>query len=458
LDPKAGLRRNPATEARRETVAETPAVPYAIEIEALRDRFVTSTGDSLLARALGDGVPAAWALFQDVVRPRLVAAIGPLCADPREADAVSERTAARLFRERVRMFAAVSRNGSLSLFDRCLAVALVELDAVRRGADPGIDPLAAATRLGELPTGGDPPLLAEFLARAAALPASARRPDLRADAEVQRESVKQRRQGARILNLPAVLALVFLALISVTTLFILDQPEEDRATIDRARIAEYVIDGRFDDAVRLLADSPPPGLEGLMPVLPETRFQRLRALRARASEPPRVALTAPLGKIDDPTPTLCFRLADPTQAYRIRLVDSGAATIVLTRDMKDGALTAPLGPEVKLIRGAIYTVLVEWNGGGARFQFEVLTEDASRRIEDRVASVIAGFESSPPQLVHFLKAHVLRAEQCFMASIHEWRALAERFPGLEYPREEAASVFDVELRQPALALEELTAR
>jgi len=141
----------------------TDFVPkVTIEIEALRERLLADHGalagngagtiDSRLARAMAAGVPAAWALFQDVVRPRLVSAAVALVDDQKRAVEIADATCADLYRLRAdRGRPGLSDlPGDVTLFQFCRAAAYRRILGDTATGLPD-DPIGAARSL----AGGD---------------------------------------------------------------------------------------------------------------------------------------------------------------------------------------------------------------------------------------------------------------------------------------------------------------
>lgn len=431
-----------------------------IEVEALRDRLLasrerdaalaTGTIDVALARAMAAGIPAAWALFQDVVRPRLVSAAVAVVTDHKRAVEIADSTCGDLYQRRAERGdpGLIDLPVDVSLFSLCRALVYRRIIASPDATALPDDAIAAARGL----TGADD-RFAEFRGLDARLPPELRGFSLEDQLARQRPDPKEARIRVRILNLPAVLTLCFLALIGVASFYILEQPRPDRTIRAAAQLEEALLANRFDEAVRLLADGPPPGLERLEPVRPETRLQRIRELRARTHERPRVMVLSPVGRIDSVRPTIRLARFDLPGESRFRLVEAASGRTIVERVLPSGESLIDIG--VDLERGSMYTISIESPITSIRSQFEILAEADRASIESRIGAVTRLVDSSNPIVLSFLRAHVYRSEDCLIASLHEWRALAELCPDSSYPREEAAFTLDMRLRIPARAILEL---
>lgn len=441
------------------TVTTDPVPRVTIEIEELRERLLADRGtlagngagtvDSQLARAMAAGVPAAWALFQDVVRPRLVSAAVAVVDDPKRAVEIADATCADLYRQR----ADRGRPGlsdlpvDVTLFQFCRAETYRRIlgDAATSLPD---DPIGAARSL----TGGDARFtaLAQLDSRQSVELRGFSLPDQLAR---QRPDPRDTRNTVRILNLPAVLTLAFVALIVIASFFILEQPTQNRTQRAAARLEEAVRERQFDEATRLLADNPPPGMERLEPVRPESRIQRIRELKNRPIERPKALVVSPIGKIDSVRPVIRLSLADVVGEYKLRIIESATGVNVMNRTFQREQSIIEI--ESDLQRGSIYTISVESPQGSIRSQFEIMTDEERAAVEARIAAIVSLVDSTDPIVLIFLRAHVYRSEDCLVASLEQWRALAEACPESQYAREEAAFTLDARLRLPALAILEL---
>lgn len=452
----------PARSIRRpEMSSPSDRIPKpTIQIEALRDQLLagrdrnapkaTGTVDVALARAMAAGVPAAWALFQDVVRPRLVSVAVALVDDQKHAVEVADATCGEIYRRR-------DERGDPGLADLPVDVSLFALCRAlvyRRIVPPSIaatlpeDAIAAARALG----GGDErfELLASLESK---LPGDLRSFSLEDQLARQRPGADEGKNRVRILNLPAVLTLAFLVMTAAAAFYIVEQPRPDRTRRTAAQLEEALIARRFDEAARLLADDPPPGLERLEPVRPESRHQRIRELRARSFERPKVMVIAPIARIDAVRPTVRLDLVDLPGEFRFRLVEAANGRTIVERMIPQGQSIIDVG--VDLERGSMYTISVESPHASIRSQFEILSTSERTAIESRIGAVTRLVASQDPVVLSFLRAHVYRSEDCLVASVQEWRKLAQLCPETVYPREEAAFTLDMRLRNPARAILEL---
>ncbi len=440
--------------------------PPTIPIESLRDWLIagdrgTGADDSCEARfaaALADGAPAAWALYHDVVRPRLVASLVPLVADPREAVALTDSITGYLYVSRTNR----SPDGitdlpcDVTIFDLCRAHAYTRILEKRSGPanESPLDALAIARSI----VAGSPPAdprFAECHALEAKVPPEVRKLELADQLLRQRPGDRERAATVRILNLPAVLALVFFIVITVATFYILDQPASDRTDRTVQRLAEAINSDHFDDAVRLLVDDPPPGLERLEPVRPEARIQRIRELRARRLEPQLLEILSPFGRIDDTKPQIVWRSADLHGEVKLRVVQIASGRTVFEKVLAADQFHVDLDKD--LPRGSSYVIALEHPRSGAQGQFTILSEDERTYVERRIADMTALAADASPRTIAFLRAHLYRAEDCIAASLNEWHSLRQMVPTSAYPREEAAWTFDSELKLPRRALLELNA-
>lgn len=454
-----------------------PLPNTTIAVESLRDWLLDAANgspaqhaiDRDLARSLAAGIPSAWALYHDVVKPRLIGAAFTLCGDSKLAADFVDRVSSQLYIDRAdeRRTGLAGLPPGLPLFQLCRAsllreIALVTKDPAERAlADPfGGDAIALAHAIGPTAPAAPPSAnatLARILELECDIPTELRALDLPEALERQRRGSRDLARNVRILNLPAVLLLVFFVTLGIAGAYIAStsQAGPDRRELDL--LQTYVLAGRFDDALRLLGDDPPPGCEGLAPLRPESRSQHLRELRAKSPERPRLAVAFPHGRIDTQTPRIQID-RDPTlkDAIQLRLVDSSTGDTVISRKLN--ADESIVDPKVALERGHAYVVSIESPNASTRAQFEILTELESVVVERRIGDLLARFPQSEASFHTFLRAHVYRAEGCFEASLGEWRGLAAAFPDRTYPREEAACLIDSEYRLSWHALAELTRR
>lgn len=452
-----------------------PLPNTAIAVESLRDWLLDAANgererheiDGDLGRALAAGIPAAWALYHDVVKPRLIGVAFILCGDSKLAADFVDRVSSQLYLDRTdeQRTGLSGLSANLPLFQLCRAlllreIAIVAKDSAERSAvdSTGRDAIALTRTLGLTDPAARPTEdaeLARILELESDIPLEMRTLELAEALERQRRGSRDLARNVRILNLPAVLMLVFFVTLAVAGAYIASTPKTgpDRRELDL--LQTYVLAGRFDDALRLLSDDPPPGCEGLAPLRPESRAQHLRELRSKSPPRPPLAVVFPHGRIDTQSPRIQID-RDPSykEAIHLRLVDSSTGESLITRKLASDE--SIVDPRVELERGHAYVASIESAKASTRAQFEVLTELESLVVERRIGDLLARFPHSEASFQAFLRAHVYRAEGCFEASLTEWRSLAAAFPDRTYPREEAACLIDSEYRLSWHALAELT--
>jgi hypothetical protein len=444
----------------------SPVLPTSIEIETLRERLIgggapdPSSGpvapphraDRTLARSLVAGIPAAWALYHDVIRPRLVAILVPLVGETQRAVEICDEVGADLYSRRAEYghLGLDDLPPDVTLFAYCRMLAYRRLLPAADALNVPSDPVAAARCVARSDPAGAP--LRQFESRLAADQRAFSLPDQLAR---QRRESSDGYRRVKILNLPAVLTLAFLVLITIATVYIVDQPKDDRTRRVAARLENALSERRFDEAVRLLADDPPAGFERLDPVRPETRSQRARELQTSKLEPRPLVIISPHGKIDAVRPQILVRYSAVSGPIRLRILDAGNGKSVVDRAVAPGETRLDVGRD--LDRGAIYIVSLEHETASIRTQFEILTPEARSHVESRVSLMSELVGTDDPVVLAFVRAHVYRAEDCFMASLAEWRALAELTKPATYAAEEAAWTLDGLLRMPWLAAVELGA-
>lgn len=357
--------------------------------------------DVCLALALADGQPAAWALFSDGYRQplsetaRRVLGAGP---DAQEATLEAWR---RLYRDRADAFApwSVARfDGSRPLLDH--VVSALTVDGIElEGARDAIT------------------LLAETL---------------------HPENVRRSRPEL-ILNLPALLVLVFFALIVPVTVMILKQPTADRELLRRMQIDLLVTHGNFDTALDLLSRAPPEGMTALRPLWPALRTERLQRMRTARVEPGPLQIVGPRGVIDAVRPTLSFQCAGTQGNVLIRVVRAGTYEVAFERVVPVGRNQITL--DVDLARGARYVAEARGLDGALgldKASFSVLGEQDRVVIEKSIELAMRGLETR--DAFPFFAFHVYRAHECYDAALTALSLLEQRFPGSTYPIEERALV------------------
>ncbi|MBK6940485.1 MAG: hypothetical protein IPH13_09835 [Planctomycetes bacterium] len=357
--------------------------------------------DVCFALALADGQPAAWALFSDGYRqPLSEAARRALGAGPDAQEATLEAWR-RLYRDRADAHAPWSFtrfSGSRPLLDH--AVAALTVDGVE------LDGARDATTL-----------LAETL---------------------HSENVRRTRPEL-ILNLPALLVLIFFALIVPVTVMILKQPTADRELLRRMQIDLLVTHGNFDTALDLLSRAPPEGMTALRPLWPALRAERLGRMRSARVEPGPLQIVGPRGVIDAVLPTLTFQCAGTQGNVLIRVVRAGTYEVAFERVVPVDRNQITL--DVDLARGARYVAEARGLDGALgldKATFSVLGEQDRIVIEKSIENAMRGLETR--DAFPFFAFHVYRAHECYDAALTALSLLEQRFPDSTYPIEERALV------------------
>lgn len=357
--------------------------------------------DLCLALALADGQPIAWGLFSDGYRQALAdAARATLGAGPDAQNAALEAWR-RLYRDRADALAP----WSLARFD---------------GSRPLLDHAAAALALDGVELDG---------ARDAMT--------MLADT-LHPENVRRARPE-RILNLPALLVLIFFALIVPVTVMILKQPTADRELLRRMQIDLLVTHGNFDTALDLLSRAPPEGMTSLRPLWPALRTERLGRLRGARIEPGPLQITGPRGVIDSVRPTLTFQCAGTQGNVLLRVVRAGTYEVAFERVVPVGRNLITL--DVDLARGARYVAEARGLDGALgldKASFSVLGEQDRVEIEKSIERAMRGLETR--DAFPFFAFHVYRAHECYDAALTALTLLDQRFPESTYPAEERVLV------------------
>lgn len=384
------------------------------------------------ARALAAGIPAAWALFQDAVRPVLARDLAALCADGALAQKILERAAGRLYLHRAEQDGVGVRGAELQdcLRGELLAALVGHTDEF---GSEGLHPAAAAA-LREHASDPRPALLALLPARAATLLAEDRIGD--------RSAPVAPPFTARILNLPAMLVLAFIFVLVPTALWILNQPTDSDAEVARMRVVGALKGGSFDEALRALLDAePPPGFEGLRPDWPESRKQRLARLGLLEESPAPIEIVSPRGKVDSVKPLLTWVADRGRGTLHLRLLDADNGVVVFEKEVAPDTSRVELAAE--LHRGGSYTLSIARDGVSgheARARFQVLTLAESNEIEGKIRDVQALV--ADPAIAPFFAAHVYRASECFEAALRSFEMLREQFPHTTYADEERSLLLE----------------
>lgn len=401
-----------------------PLRRFAIDPVALRQAILTAApagarpdaAEAGLAVDLSRGVPAAWALFQDAVRPHLEVAAAALGADAGAVD----RAVAILYRERASVFALPPGAGKGADFD----LLLLCRTALHRAVSGDASPAALSSGEAALPSALRAERLPPLLARSR-------------DGEQQ----LPRDTGTRLLNLPAALVLMFTLLMVPVLLWLAEQPPVDRDTMAREAVLQMLRAGDFDGACRALIQSPPRGLEGLRPVWPEQRRQRLRDLAAGAAAEP-VSIIGPRGPIDSVRPKVVVQVAVPRGRVRF-LVRDAALGVAIYDEMHPAAARLEVDLGADLQRGGTYTIaatLVDSSRAEQRVVCHVLDEAERTDVEQAIGR-LAGVVGDPA-LQPYFAAHCYRARGCLEASLEAWKLLREQLPAHSYAREEYALVLE----------------
>lgn len=366
------------------------------------DAAPTYPTDLCLALALADGQPAAWSLLSDGYRQRLSESARTVLGAGPDAQEVTLEAWRRLYRDRKDPLAP----WSFARFD---------------GTRPLFDHAAGALLLESVELGG--PRDAESLL-----------------ADVLHPENVRRARPERILNLPALLVLIFFALIVPVTVMILNQPTADREQLRRMQIDLLVAGGNFDTALELLSRAPPEGMTALRPLWPALRAERLQRMRTARIEPGPLQIVGPRGVIDSVRPTLTFQCAATQGNVLVRVVRAGTYEVAFERVVPADRDRITL--DVDLARGARYVAEARGLDGALgldKAAFSVLGDQDRVQIEKSIEHAMRGLETRDS--FPFFAFHVYRAHDCFDAALTALSLLEQRFPGSTYPIEERALVF-----------------
>lgn len=391
----------------------------AVSLDQLAERWRSADQaprypvDLCLALALADGQPTAWALLSDGYRqPLSEAARAAFGAGP-DAQELALEAWRRIYRDRADPLAP----WSVARYD---------------GARPLLDHVATA-------------LLVDHIA----LTDTRDAPTLLADT-LHPENVRRTRPE-RILNLPALLVVIFFLLIVPVTVTILKQPTADREQLRRMQVDMLVSNGNFDVALDLLSRAPPQGMTSLRPLWPALRAERISRLRAARFEPGPLQIIGPRGVIDQTRPTLSFQIAGTQGNVLIRVVRAGTYDVEFERVVPVGRKQLTL--DVDLTRGVRYVAEARGLDGALgldKASFSVLGETDRVQIETSIELAMRGLETR--DAFPFFAFHVYRSHDCFEAALTALALLEQRCAGSTYPTEERALILaDMGLVPQAIA-------